>query len=34
MILTTTFLVAALAVPSMPPPEFDDYEVINYQLCV
>ena len=29
MILTTTFLVAALAVPSMPPPEFDDYEVIT-----
>ena len=29
MILATTFLAAALVVPSMPPPEFDDYEVIT-----
>ena len=29
MPLATTFLAAALVVPSMPPPEFDDYEVIT-----
>ncbi len=29
MSLATTFLAAALVVPSMPPPEFDDYEVIT-----
>ena len=31
MTLATTFLAAALAVPSMPPPEYDDCEVVtNY----
>ena len=29
MTLATTFLAAALAVPSMPPPEYDDYEVVT-----
>ena len=29
MPLATTFLAAALVVPSIPPPEFDDYEVIT-----
>ena len=29
MILTTTFLAAALVVPSMPPPEYDDCEVVT-----
>ncbi len=29
MPLATTFLAAALVVPSMPPPEFDDYEDIT-----
>ena len=29
MTLTTTFLAAALVVPSMPPPEYDDCEVVT-----
>ena len=29
MTLTTTFLAATLVVPSMPPPEYDDYEVVT-----
>ena len=29
MVLATTFLAAALVVPSMPPPEYDDCEVIT-----
>ena len=29
MTLTTTFLAAALAVPSMTPPEYDDCEVVT-----
>ena len=29
MTLTTTFLAAALAVPRMPPPEYDDCEVVT-----
>ena len=29
MILATTFLAASLAVPSMPPPEYDDCEVVT-----
>ena len=29
MTFTTAFLATALVVPSMPPPEFDDYEVIT-----
>ena len=29
MTLTTTFLAAALVIPSMPPPDFDDCEVIT-----
>ena len=29
MTLTTTFLAAALVMPSMPPPEYDDCEVVT-----
>ena len=29
MPLATTFLAAALVVPSMPPPEYDDCEVVT-----